>query len=95
MFLGGNSDAGIGNLEMEFHESVVLRLLATSISTSPFSVNLMALPARFKRTWRSRPGIANQVRGHIRAYVISQFKAFFMRSLRPESSWSHLRSRKD
>ena len=39
---------------------------ATSTTTSPRSVNLMALPTRLTMIWRSRPGSPTQAVGHVR-----------------------------
>ena len=55
--LGGDADPGVGDGEAE-HDLVARRRRprrSTETTTSPRSVNLIALPTRLTRTWRSRP----------------------------------------
>ena len=47
---------------------------ATRTTTSPRSVNFTALPTRFSRTWRSRPGSPSTRLGHVGADVARELE---------------------
>ena len=65
--LGGDADAGVGDLDPQQSYSAVLGSSWRSRRTwtSPRSVNLIALPTRFTSTWRSRDGSPWARAGHV------------------------------
>jgi hypothetical protein len=60
LLLGWDSDAGIGDGEAQCRMVVDA---GDPNRTVPLSVNLMALPTRFSRTWRNRPASPLSARG--------------------------------
>ena len=64
LLLERDADAGIGHGEMETNlaRRRRWRLGAADTTTSPLSVNLIALPMRLRSTWRWRVDIADDAR---------------------------------
>ena len=64
-FSARDADAGVAHREVQHDVAVGARRVGRRrvTTTSPCSVNLMALPTRLIRTWRSRPGSPSSTSG--------------------------------
>ena len=71
-FSAGMPDAGIGDLEMQMPGAILARSVdRPAPTTSPRSVNLIALPTRLIRTCRSRPGSPTNYPSPLRMSAVS------------------------
>ena len=79
LLVGGDADARVADGEVQADLVVRLRLArSTRSTTSPRSVNLMALPTRLTRTWRSRRGSPDEGVRHVGRDVVGQLQPFLV-----------------